>query len=281
MEQKQLVIGCHLSSSKGYLAMGKTALSIGANTFQFFTRNPRGGKAKAVDLQDAAALIKLAEENNFGPLLAHAPYTMNPCAAEPRLLEFAEMVMTEDLQALEYVPGNLYNFHPGSHVKQGAEIGIEKIAAMLNKVLFAGQHTTVLLETMAGKGSEVGRSFEELAAILDKVQLQDKMGVCLDTCHIFDAGYDIVNSLDEVLTSFDKLIGLGRLKAIHLNDSLNTLGSRKDRHACIGAGNIGLEALTAVINHPALKNLPFYLETPNELPGYAAEIKLLRERYKA
>lgn len=281
MEQKQLVIGCHLSSSKGYLAMGKTALSIGANTFQFFTRNPRGGKAKAVDPQDAAALMKLAEENNFGPLLAHAPYTMNPCAAEPRLLEFAEMVMTEDLQALEYLPGNLYNFHPGSHVKQGAEIGIEKIAAMLNRVLFAGQHTTVLLETMAGKGSEVGRSFEELAAIFDKVQLQDKMGVCLDTCHIFDAGYDIVNSLDEVLTSFDKLIGLGRLKAIHLNDSLNTLGSRKDRHACIGAGNIGLEALTAVINHPALKNLPFYLETPNELPGYAAEIKLLRERYRA
>lgn len=281
MEQKQLVIGCHLSSSKGYLAMGKTALFIGANTFQFFTRNPRGGKAKAVDPQDAAALMKLAEENNFGPLLAHAPYTMNPCAAEPRLLEFAEMVMTEDLQALEYLPGNLYNFHPGSHVKQGAEIGIEKIAAMLNRVLFTGQHTTVLLETMAGKGSEVGRSFEELAAILDKVQLQDKMGVCLDTCHIFDAGYDIVNSLDEVLTSFDKLIGLGRLKAIHLNDSLNTLGSRKDRHACIGAGNIGLEALTAVINHPALKNLPFYLETPNELPGYAAEIKLLRERYRA
>lgn len=281
MEQKQLVIGCHLSSSKGYLAMGKTALSIGANTFQFFTRNPRGGKAKAVDPQDAAALMKLAEENNFGPLLAHAPYTMNPCAAEPRLLEFAEMVMTEDLQALEYLPGNLYNFHPGSHVKQGAEIGIEKIAAMLNRVLFAGQHTTVLLETMAGKGSEVGRSFEELAAILDKVQLQDKMGVCLDTCHIFDAGYDIVNSLDEVLTSFDKLIGLDRLKAIHLNDSLNTLGSRKDRHACIGAGNIGLEALTSVINHPALKNLPFYLETPNELPGYAAEIRLLRERYKA
>lgn len=281
MEQKQLVIGCHLSSSKGYLAMGKTALSIGANTFQFFTRNPRGGKAKAVDPQDAAALMKLAEENNFGPLLAHAPYTMNPCAAEPRLLEFAEMVMTEDLQALEYLPGNSYNFHPGSHVKQGAEIGIEKIAAMLNRVLFAEQHTTVLLETMAGKGSEVGRSFEELAAILDKVQLQDKMGVCLDTCHIFDAGYDIVNSLDEILTSFDKLIGLDRLKAIHLNDSLNTLGSRKDRHACIGAGNIGLEALTAVINHPALKNLPFYLETPNELPGYAAEIKLLRERYKA
>lgn len=281
MEQKQLVIGCHLSSSKGYLAMGKTALSIGANTFQFFTRNPRGGKAKAVDPQDAAALMKLAEENNFGPLLAHAPYTMNPCAAEPRLLEFAEMVMTEDLQALEYLPGNLYNFHPGSHVKQGTEIGIEKIAAMLNRVLFAGQNTTVLLETMAGKGSEVGRSFEELAAILDKVQLQDKMGVCLDTCHIFDAGYDIVNSLDEVLTSFDKLIGIGRLKAIHLNDSLNILGSRKDRHACIGAGNIGLEALTAVINHPALKNLPFYLETPNELPGYAAEIKLLRERYRA
>ncbi len=281
MEQKQLVIGCHLSSAKGFLAMGRTALSIGANTFQFFTRNPRGGKAKAVDPQDAAALVKLVQENNFGPLLAHAPYTMNPCAAEPRLLEFAEQVMREDLQLLEYLPGNLYNFHPGSHVKQGAEIGIEKIAAMLNKVLFAEQRTTVLLETMAGKGSEVGRSFEELAAILGKVRLQEKMGVCLDTCHIFDAGYDIVHGLDAVLTSFDKIIGLDRLKAIHLNDSLNTLGSRKDRHACIGEGNIGLDALTAVINHPALRKLPFYLETPNELPGYAAEIKLLRERYKA
>lgn len=281
MEQKQLVIGCHLSSSKGYLAMGKTALSIGANTFQFFTRNPRGGKAKSADPQDAAALMKLAEDNAFGPLLAHAPYTMNPCAAEARLLEFAEMVMREDLQLLELLPGNLYNFHPGSHVRQGAEAGIEKIAAMLNKVLFAGQRTTVLLETMAGKGSEVGRTFEELAAILSKVQLQEKMGVCLDTCHIFDGGYDIVNHLDAVLTEFDKIIGLDRLKAVHLNDSLNMLGSHKDRHARIGEGNIGLEALTAVINHPALKNLPFYLETPNELPGYAAEISLLRARYKA
>lgn len=261
--------------------MGETALSIGANTFQFFTRNPRGGKAKSADPQDAAALMKLAEDNAFGPLLAHAPYTMNPCAAEARLLEFAEMVMREDLQLLELLPGNLYNFHPGSHVRQGAEAGIEKIAAMLNKVLFAGQRTTVLLETMAGKGSEVGRTFEELAAILSKVQLQEKMGVCLDTCHIFDGGYDIVNHLDAVLTEFDKIIGLDRLKAVHLNDSLNMLGSHKDRHARIGEGNIGLEALTAVINHPALKNLPFYLETPNELPGYAAEISLLRARYKA
>lgn len=280
MEQKQLVIGCHLSSAKGFLAMGRTALSIGANTFQFFTRNPRGGKAKSADPQDAAALLKLAQENAFGPLLAHAPYTMNPCAAEPRLLEFAEMVMSEDLQLLELLPGNLYNFHPGSHVKQGAEAGIEKIAAMLNKVLFAGQHTTVLLETMAGKGSEVGRTFEELAAILDKVQLQEKMGVCLDTCHIFDGGYDIVNQLDDVLTEFDKIIGLERLKAVHLNDSLNTLGSHKDRHARIGEGNIGLEALTEIINHPALRKLPFYLETPNELPGYAAEISLLRSKYR-
>lgn len=281
MEKKSLVIGCHLSSARGFLAMGETALSIGANTFQFFTRNPRGGKAKSADPQDAAALMKLAEDNAFGPLLAHAPYTMNPCAAEARLLEFAEMVMREDLQLLELLPGNLYNFHPGSHVRQGAEAGIEKIAAMLNKVLFAEQRTTVLLETMAGKGSEVGRTFEELAAILSKVQLQEKMGVCLDTCHIFDGGYDIVNHLDAVLTAFDKIIGLDRLKAVHLNDSLNMLGSHKDRHARIGEGNIGLEALTAVINHPALKNLPFYLETPNELPGYAAEISLLRARYKA
>lgn len=274
-----LHIGCHLSSSKGFLAMGKTALSIGADTFQFFTRNPRGGKAKAVKPEDAAALNALMQEHCFAPILAHAPYTMNPCAADAKLLEFAQMVMEGDLAMLEYVPGNMYNFHPGSHVKQGAELGIEKIAALLNRVLHKELHTTVLLETMAGKGTEVGRSFEELAAILSRVQLQEKMGVCLDTCHVFDGGYDIVRDLDGVLEQFDKLIGLERLKAVHLNDSLNICGSHKDRHACIGAGNIGLEALTAVINHPALRGLPFYLETPNELLGYAAEIKLLRESY--
>ena len=274
-----LHIGCHLSSSKGFLAMGKTALSIGADTFQFFTRNPRGGKAKAVKPEDAAALNALMQEHCFAPILAHAPYTMNPCAADAKLLEFAQMVMEGDLEMLEYVPGNMYNFHPGSHVKQGAELGIEKIAALLNRVLHKELHTTVLLETMAGKGTEVGRSFEELAEILSRVQLNEKMGVCLDTCHVFDGGYDLVHDLDGVLEQFDKLIGLERLKAVHLNDSLNICGSHKDRHACIGAGNIGLEALTAVINHPALRKLPFYLETPNELSGYAAEIKLLRERY--
>ena len=274
-----LRIGCHLSSSKGFLAMGKTALSIGANTFQFFTRNPRGGKAKAVNPEDAAALVKLCLENNFAKLLAHAPYTMNPCAADEGLRDFARNVMEGDLEMLEYVPGNLYNFHPGSHVKQGVEVGIEKISAMLNEVLHKDLHTTVLLETMAGKGSEVGRNFEELRAILDKVRLNEKMGVCLDTCHIFDGGYDIVNDLDGVLEEFDKVIGLERLHAIHLNDSLNVKGSHKDRHACIGAGNIGLEAMTRIINHPALRNLPFYLETPNELPGYANEIALLRSKY--
>lgn len=277
--EKILNIGCHLSSSKGFLAMGKTALSIGANTFQFFTRNPRGGKAKEVKPEDAAALMQLAAEHNFVPLLAHAPYTMNACAADEGLRDFARNIMQSDLEIMEYLPGNMYNFHPGSHVKQGAETGIAKIAQILNEVLYKEQHTTVLLETMAGKGSEVGRTFEELRAILDKVQLNEKMGVCLDTCHIFDGGYDIVNHLDDVLNDFDKIIGLDCLKAVHLNDSLNVLGSHKDRHACIGAGNIGLEALTAVINHPALKNLPFYLETPNELPGYAAEIALLRSRY--
>ncbi|MBQ3114102.1 MAG: deoxyribonuclease IV [Phascolarctobacterium sp.] len=275
-----LNIGCHLSSSKGFLAMGKTALSIGANTFQFFTRNPRGGKAKAVNPEDAAALVKLCQENNFAKLLAHAPYTMNPCAADEGLRDFARSVMEGDLAMLEYVPGNLYNFHPGSHVKQGVEVGIEKISAMLNDVLHKDLHTTVLLETMAGKGSEVGRTFEELRAILDKVRLNEKIGVCLDTCHIFDGGYDIVNDLDGVLEQFDKIIGLERLQAIHLNDTLNVLGSHKDRHACIGAGSIGLEGMTRIINHPALRNLPFYLETPNELPGYAAEIKLLREKYR-
>ena len=275
-----LHIGCHLSSSKGFAAMGKTALSIGADTFQFFTRNPRGGKAKAVDADDALALQKLCAEHNFAPLLAHAPYTMNPCAADEHLIEFAHMVIEGDLAMLEYVPGNMYNFHPGSHVKQGSDVGVTKIAAMLNSVLFHNMHTTVLLETMAGKGSEVGRSFEELASILDKVQLSDRMGVCLDTCHVFDGGYDIVNDLEGVLEQFDRIIGLSKLRAIHINDSKNTLGSHKDRHACIGEGNIGLAALSAVTNHPQLKHLPFYLETPNELEGYAWEIALLRSLYK-
>ena len=260
--------------------MGKTALAIGADTFQFFTRNPRGGKAKAVDPEDALALRKLCAEHNFAPLLAHAPYTMNPCAADEHLIEFAHMVMEGDLAMLEYIPGNMYNFHPGSHVKQGSEVGVTKIAAMLNSVLFPELHTTVLLETMAGKGSEVGRNFEELASIMDKVQLNDKLGVCLDTCHVFDGGYDIVNDLEGVLEQFDKLIGLDKLHAIHINDSKNPLGSHKDRHACIGDGNIGLAALSAVTNHPQLKHLPFYLETPNELPGYAKEIALLRSLYK-
>lgn len=274
-----LHIGCHLSSAKGFFAMGKTALEIGADTFQFFTRNPRGGKAKAVKPEDVTALISLMQEHQFAPILAHAPYTMNPCAADAKLLEFAQMVMEGDLTMLEYLPGNMYNFHPGSHVKQGSEVGIAKIATLLNRVLHKDLHTTVLLETMAGKGTEVGRSFAELAEILSKVQLSEQMGVCLDTCHIFDGGYDIVHDLDGVLEQFDKIIGLDKLKAVHLNDSLNLCGSHKDRHACIGSGNIGLEALTNVINHPALCKLPFYLETPNDLPGYAAEIKLLRERY--
>lgn len=274
-----LHIGCHLSSSKGFVAMGRTALSIGADTFQFFTRNPRGGKAKAVDAEDAQALQKLCAEHHFAPLLAHAPYTMNPCAADEHLIEFAHMVMEGDLAMLEYIPGNMYNFHPGSHVKQGSEVGIAKIATMLNSVLFPEMRTTVLLETMAGKGSEVGRSFEELAGILDKVQLNDKMGICLDTCHVFDGGYDIVNNLEGVLEQFDRIIGLERLHAIHINDSKNILGSHKDRHACIGEGNIGLAALSAVTNHPQLRHLPFYLETPNELDGYAREIALLRSLY--
>lgn len=274
-----LHIGCHLSSAKGFFAMGKTALEIGADTFQFFTRNPRGGKAKAVKPEDVVALISLMQEHAFAPILAHAPYTMNPCAADAKLLDFAQMVMEGDLAMLEYLPGNMYNFHPGSHVKQGSEVGIAKIATLLNSVLHKELHTTVLLETMAGKGTEVGRSFAELAEILSKVQLSEQMGVCLDTCHIFDGGYDIVHDLDGVLEQFDKIIGLDKLKAVHLNDSLNLCGSHKDRHACIGSGNIGLEALTNVINHPALCKLPFYLETPNDLPGYAAEIKLLRERY--
>ncbi|WP_293661073.1 deoxyribonuclease IV [uncultured Phascolarctobacterium sp.] len=275
-----LNIGCHLSSAKGYLHMGKEALAIGANTFQFFTRNPRGSKAKAIDPADIEALLQLLEEHAFAPLLAHAPYTLNPCSADPKVREFARMVMKEDLQLLELLPGTRYNFHPGSHVQQGAEQGIEMIAEILNEILQPRQQTTVLLETMSGKGSEVGRNFTELRAIIDKVELQEKLGVCLDTCHVFDGGYDIVGELDKVLAEFDNIIGLERLLAIHINDSLNGLGSHKDRHAKIGQGNIGLEALSAVTNHPRLKDLPFYLETPNELPGYKAEIEILRSLYK-
>lgn len=275
-----LTVGCHLSSSKGYLAMGKDAIKINANTFQFFTRNPRGGNAKAIVPSDVEAYLAFAAEHKITRILAHAPYTLNACSADENLREFARATMADDLDRMEYTPGNCYNFHPGSHVKQGVETGISYIADMLNAILKPEQTTTVLLETMAGKGSEVGRSFEELREILDRVTLSDHMGICLDTCHVWDGGYDIVNHLDEVLTEFDRIIGLSRLKAIHLNDSLNPLGAHKDRHARIGEGHIGKEALIRIINHPALQNLPFYLETPNELDGYAAEIALLRENYQ-
>lgn len=275
-----LTVGCHLSSSKGYLAMGKDAVKINANTFQFFTRNPRGGNAKAIVPSDVEAYLAFAAEHNITRILAHAPYTLNACSADEHLREFARATMADDLARMEYTPGNCYNFHPGSHVKQGVEIEITYISDMLNAILKPDQTTTVLLETMAGKGSEIGRSFEELREILDRVTLSDHMGVCLDTCHVWDGGYDIVNHLDEVLTEFDRVIGLSRLKAIHLNDSLNPLGAHKDRHARIGEGYIGKEALIRIINHPALRKLPFYLETPNELDGYAAEIALLRENYQ-
>lgn len=275
-----LTVGCHLSSSKGYLAMGKDAVKINANTFQFFTRNPRGGNAKAIVPSDVEAYLAFAAEHNITRILAHAPYTLNACSADEHLREFARATMADDLARMEYTPGNCYNFHPGSHVKQGVEIGITYISDMLNAILKPDQTTTVLLETMAGKGSEIGRSFEELREILDRVTLSDHMGVCLDTCHVWDGGYDIVNHLDEVLAEFDRVIGLSRLKAIHLNDSLNPLGAHKDRHARIGEGYIGKEALIRIINHPALRKLPFYLETPNELDGYAAEIALLRENYQ-
>lgn len=275
-----LKIGCHLSSSKGYLAMGKQAVEIGANVFQFFTRNPRGGKAKEINEEDVKKFLEFAKENGITNFLAHAPYTLNACAADERIREFARETFADDLKRLEYTPGSMYNFHPGSHVGQGAEKGIQFIADTLNYVMEPQQSTTILLETMAGKGSEVGRNFEELQSIIEKVELQDKIGVCLDTCHVFDGGYDIVEHLDDVISEFDKVIGLNRLKAIHLNDSMNTLGSHKDRHARIGEGNIGKEALFGVINHPSLKNLPFYLETPNELSGYAKEIEMLKAVYK-
>lgn len=271
-------IGCHLSSSSGFLAMGEAALSIGADTFQFFTRNPRGGAAKPFDKADAAALNALMAAHNFAPILAHAPYTLNACAADSSLRQYAQDVMKDDLFRMDHFPQAMYNFHPGSHVKQGVEVGIDLIVQHLNNILHKNLKTKVLLETMAGKGSEVGRTFEELRQIIDRVELSEKVGVCLDTCHVFDGGYDIVNHLDDVLQEFDKVVGLNRLCAIHLNDSKNPLGSHKDRHEVIGGGFIGLEALVNVVNHPALKNLPFYLETPNELPGYASEIALMRSR---
>lgn len=275
-----LTIGCHLSAYKGYLAMGKEAVSIDANTFQFFTRNPRGGKAKDIDASDVEKYLEYAGKQGINRILAHAPYTLNACSADENIRIFARETMADDLRRMEYTPGNCYNFHPGSHVGQGAEAGITMISDMLNEILTKEQTTTVLLETMAGKGSEVGKEFEELREILDRVELKEKMGVCLDTCHVWDGGYDIVNDLDGVIARFDDIIGIDRLKAIHLNDSMNVLGAHKDRHAKIGEGEIGLEALVRVINHPCLKDLPFYLETPNELPGYAKEINLLRNSYE-
>lgn len=275
-----LNIGCHLSASKGYLHMGQTALSIGANTFQYFSRNPRGGNAKAFDADDAAALVALAGEHGFAPVLTHAPYTLNPCAASEATLDFAHRALSEDLARLEAFPGALYNLHPGCHVGQGVEVGIKKIAESLDAAMFPGMGTTVLLETMAGKGSEVGGRFEELREIIDRVRLSDRVGVCLDTCHVYDAGYDIAGDLDGVLTEFDRIVGLNRLRAIHLNDSKNPLGSRKDRHERLGFGSIGLPALSRIVNHPALRHLPFFLETPNELDGYRQEIALMREQYE-
>ena len=270
-------IGCHLSASDGFLAMGKTALFIGANTFQFFTRNPRGSKAKAIDPADVAAFLELAAEHGFGTLVAHAPYTINPCSKDEHTREFARMTLADDLKRMEHIPGNVYNFHPGSHTGQGMEAGICQIAETLNAILTPDIRTTVLLETMSGKGSEVGSRFEELREIIDRVELSDKLGVCLDTCHVSDAGYDIADDPDGVLTEFDRVIGLDRLRAVHVNDSLNPRGSHKDRHARIGEGCLGAEALGRVVRHPALQGLPFVLETPNELPGYAREIALLKE----
>ncbi len=275
-----LTIGCHLSSSKGYLAMGKEAVTIDANTFQFFTRNPRGTKAKALNLQDIEKFRAYARDHGIEKILAHAPYTLNAASADQHLRQLAMDIMADDLDRLEHTPGNCYNFHPGSHVGQGVEAGIAHIAYGLNQILKPQSRTTVLLETMAGKGSEIGREFEELREILDRVTLSDHMGVCLDTCHVWDGGYDIVDHLDQVLNHFDTVIGLKRLKAIHLNDSQNPLGAHKDRHARIGEGCIGLDAMVRVINHPALKDLPFYLETPNELDGYGKEIQLLRQRFE-
>lgn len=271
-----LHIGCHLTTTKGLAAMGRQALALDANTLQFFTRNPRGAKAKAIDPQDAENLMTLLKDNHFAPIIAHAPYIMNLCADTEEKRAFAQSILQDDLARMSYFPGQLYNFHPGSHVGQGLEVGIDYIATALNQTLTPELNTTVLLETMAGKGTEIGGKFEHLRAIIDQVDLQEKMGVCLDTCHVWDGGYDLVGNLDGVLDEFDRVVGISRLKAIHLNDSLNPTCSHKDRHACIGAGHIGLDAMEKIVNHPALKELPFCLETPNELPGYAKEIATLR-----
>lgn len=275
-----LNIGCHLSASKGYLNMAKETLKINGNTFQFFTRNPRGGQAKDINEEDVKKFLEVTKENNFAKILAHAPYTINICSADENTRRFGIDTMKDDLRRMEYTPNNLYNFHPGSHVGQGAEKGIELIIEALNEILREEQTTTVLLETMSGKGTEIGRSFEEIKTIIDGVKLNHKLGVCLDTCHVYDAGYDIVNNLDDVINEFDKIIGLDRLKAIHINDSKNPFASHKDRHEKIGEGSIGIEAFERIINHPKLKDLPFFLETPNDIDGYEREIALLKTLYK-
>ena len=274
-----LYLGCHLSSSGGFAAMGRTALAIGANTFQFFTRNPRGGQAKAIDPADAQALAEMQRSGVIGPIVAHAPYTINPCAAAEKTLDFARQTMKDDLARMEYLPGNFYNFHPGSHVGQGTDAGIRLIAETLDFAMTREQSTTVLLETMAGKGTEIGGRFSELRDVIDRCKLPEKLGVCLDTCHVHDAGYDIVSHFEDVLAEFDRVLGLSRLRAIHLNDSKNPLGARKDRHECVGRGELGLEALERVLRFAAARDLPVVLETPNDLTGYAAEIALLRNNF--
>ncbi|MEG0327088.1 MAG: deoxyribonuclease IV [Erysipelothrix sp.] len=276
-----LTIGCHLSFAKGYEALGKDALEIGANTFQFFTRSPRGGKAKPLNLEDVEALNTIIKENNFKHILAHAPYTLNACSNKEYTREYAEEVMLDDIYRMSFIKGSLYNFHPGSHVGQGVDDAVVMISDMLNRVLTPEQETIVLLETMAGKGSEVGRTFEELKMIIDRVEVKEKLGVCWDTCHLYDAGYDLVNDLDGVIDEFDRIIGLDKLHAIHINDSKNPFHSHKDRHEKIGQGSLGLEAFVNIINHPKLKHLPFYLETPqDDLEGYKQEIALLRKNYR-
>lgn len=276
-----LYMGTHLSSAKGYLRMGEDALDIDANTFQFFTRNPRGFRSKPLNEEDLRGLSAFLAEHRFAPIVAHAPYTLNPCSTRPQVCQLALQIFQEDLNIMEYLPGNYYNFHPGSHLKQGPEAAAEKIAHMLNQVLTPSQHTLVLLETMAGKGTEVGRNFQELRLILDQIELQDKVGVCFDSCHLWDSGYDVKENLDKILEEFHQIIGLHRLKAFHLNDSQNSMGSHKDRHAQIGQGALGLETAVTIINHPLLQNLPFILETPTDLQGHRQEIALLREHYHA
>ncbi|MFV0364089.1 MAG: deoxyribonuclease IV [Suipraeoptans sp.] len=276
----ELIIGCHLSSSKGFLHMGQEAISIGANTFQFFTRNPRGSKAKPIDEQDVQKYLEYAKENNITNILAHAPYTLNPCSADERVREFAYMTMEDDLKRMEYVPGNCYNFHPGSYTSSSRDEGITRIIEMLNKLLQTDQSTTVLLETMAGKGTEIGRSFRDLAEIISGVKLKSHIGVCLDTCHVYDAGYDIKGHLNEVLREFDEVVGVNKLKAIHLNDSKNPFESHKDRHEKLGQGYLGIETFENIVNHPMTQGIPYYLETPNEPDGYKQEIALLRKLYK-